>query len=111
MSALLAAQVNAVRLSEDDLLGFCFFLSSPATTTTTLIGNGVEFLARHPDQRGGSPPTPPSSRPPSRRCSASSPRPRPSPGRRSATPSATVCSIPAGSRVMLLFGAANLDER
>ena len=52
MSALLAAQVDGEALSDDDLLGFCFLLLVAGNdTTTSLIGNGVELLARHPDQR------------------------------------------------------------
>ena len=52
MSALLAAQVDGDSLSDDDLLGFCFLLLVAGNdTTTSLIGNGVELLARHKDQR------------------------------------------------------------
>ena len=50
--ALLAAQVDGDSLSDDDLLGFCFLLLVAGNdTTTSLIGNGVELLARHKDQR------------------------------------------------------------
>ena len=52
MSALLAADVEGERLSEDELLGFCFLLLVAGNdTTTNLIGYGGEILANHPDQR------------------------------------------------------------
>ena len=52
ISALLAAEVDGRRLSDEDLLGFCFNLIIAGNdTTTSLIENGVSLLARHPDQR------------------------------------------------------------
>jgi len=52
LTALLFAEVDGVRLSEDDLLGFCWLLLVGGNdTTTNLIGNGLELLYRHPDQR------------------------------------------------------------
>jgi cytochrome P450 family 130 len=112
MSALLAAQVEGDSLSDDDLLGFCFLLLVAGNdTTTSLIGNGVELLARHKDQRAAlagdlslipaaieemlriESPTQALSRTATRRVELHG------------------CTIPAGSRVMLLWGAANLDDR
>ena len=51
-SALLAAEIDGVRLSQPELLGFCFVLIVAGNdTTTNLIANGATLLARHPDQR------------------------------------------------------------
>lgn len=112
MSALLAAEVEGQHLTDEELLGFCFLLILAGNdTTSSLIGNGLVLLARHPDQR--------------RRLSAD-----PS-GWRGAVEEMnriespvqalprTTCrdvefhgtTIPAGSRVMLIWGAANHDER
>lgn len=112
MSALLAAELDGERLSEEDVLGFCFLLLIAGNdTTTSLIGNGAELLARHPDQRAEL---------------AADPRLIPgaveemlrieSPTQalaRTATRDVELHGvvIPDGSRVMLLWGAANLDER
>src|SRR5437879_1639678 len=53
ISALLAVgRDGGERLSEDEILGFCYLLLIGGNdTTTNLIGNGMELLARHPDQR------------------------------------------------------------
>ena len=106
MSALLAAQVDGDSLSDDDLLGFCFLLLVAGNdTTTSLIGNGVELLARHKDQRAelaGSLP-----RSGGHRGDAAGESPT------QALPRTAMrdvelhgCSIPSGSRVMLLWGSA-----
>jgi cytochrome P450 len=85
MSALLAAEVDGVRLTDEELVGFCFLLLIAGNdTTTTLIGNGAELLARHPDQQA-----------------VLAHNPTLIPG----------AVIPRGARVMLLWGAANLDDR
>jgi hypothetical protein len=112
MSALLAARVDGDSLTDDDLLGFCFLLLVAGNdTTTSLIGNGVELLARHPDQRAElaadhslipaaieemlrvESPTQALSRTAMREVELHG------------------STIPAGSRVMLLWGSANLDDR
>jgi cytochrome P450 len=52
MSALLDAEVDGVRLSDEELLGFCFVLIVAGNdTTTNLIANGAVRLAQHPEQR------------------------------------------------------------
>jgi cytochrome P450 len=52
MSALLDAEIDGRRLSEEELLGFCFVLIVAGNdTTTNLIANGAVLLADHPDQR------------------------------------------------------------
>jgi cytochrome P450 family 130 len=112
MSALLAAESDGEKLSEDDLLGFCFLLLIAGNdTTTSLIGSGAELLARHPDQRAQL------VEDPSLLAGAVEEMLRiESPTQ--ALPRTAVrdvelhgSTIPEGSRVMLLFGAANLDDR
>jgi len=112
MTALLEAEVDGQRLGETDLLGFCFLLLIAGNdTTTTLIGNGVELLGRHPDQRARL------VRDPSLIPEAIEEMLRiESPTQalpRTAARDTELHGVPilAGSRVMLLFGAANLDER
>jgi cytochrome P450 len=52
MSALVDAEIDGERLSEEDLLGFCFTLIVAGNdTTTNLIANGAVLLAQHPEQR------------------------------------------------------------
>lgn len=112
MSALLAAQVDGNRLSDDDLLGFCFLLLVAGNdTTTSLISNGAELLARHRDQRtelANDPSLIPAAveemlriESPTQALSRTAMREVELHG----------TTIPAGSRVMLLWGSANLDDR
>jgi cytochrome P450 len=52
MSALLAAEVEGQRLTEEELLGFCFLLVLAGNdTTASLIGTGAVLLAADPAQR------------------------------------------------------------
>ena len=52
MSALLAAEVDGTRLSDEELLGFCFLLVLAGNDTTSgLIGSGIVLMDRHRDQR------------------------------------------------------------
>ena len=112
MSALLAAEVDGTRLTDEELVGFCFLLLIAGNdTTTTLIGNGAELLARHPDQQAALVADP------TRIASAveemvridSPTQALPRTAMRDVELHGTV--IPKGSRVMLLWGAANLDDR
>jgi cytochrome P450 len=51
ISALLAAEVDGQRLSEDDLLGFCMLLLVAGNVTTTnLLGNAMVCFEEYPDQ-------------------------------------------------------------
>jgi cytochrome P450 len=112
ISALLAAEVDGVRLSDEDLLGFCFNLIIAGNdTTTSLIENGVSLLARHPDQRAElveDPSLIPGAIEEMVRID--------SPVQtlpRTSTREVELhgVTIPTGSRVQLVWGAANLDER
>jgi hypothetical protein len=52
MSALIDAELEGRKLTQEELLGFCFVLVVAGNdTTTNLIANGAELLAEHPDQR------------------------------------------------------------
>ena len=110
-AALLAAEIDGRRLNEDELLGFGWLLLVGGNdTTTNLIGNGLELLARHPDQRRllvDDPGLIPDAveevlrvEPPTHSL--------PRTAMREVELHGGV--IPARSRVMLLWAAANLDE-
>jgi cytochrome P450 len=52
MSALVSAEIDGVRLTDEELLGFCALLLLAGTeTTTNLLGNAAVVLAQHPDSR------------------------------------------------------------
>jgi cytochrome P450 len=52
MSGLIDAELDGQKLSQEELLGFCFLLVVGGNdTTTNLLANGAVLLARHPDQR------------------------------------------------------------
>jgi cytochrome P450 len=112
MSALLGAEVDGVKLSEQELLGFCFNLVIGGTDTTmNLIGNGAVLLAQYPEQRA---------------VLADDPSGIPNAVEemlRIETPTQTLprrttrelerngVTIPAESRVLVCYGAANHDDR
>jgi cytochrome P450 len=113
ISALLAVGAEGGEpLSDDEILGFCYLLLVGGNdTTTNLIGNGMDLLARHPQQRAmlvAEPSLIPDAveemlrREPPTQTSA-----------RQSTADLTLHGevIPAGTRVLLMWGAANLDER
>jgi cytochrome P450 family 130 len=112
MSALLAAEVDGQHLSEEELLGFCFLLVLAGNdTTSSLIGNGIVLLSDHPDQRAWL------VRDPALWLNAVEEMNRiesptqvlPRTARRDVEFHGT--TIPDGSRVMLVWGAANHDDR
>jgi cytochrome P450 len=99
-------------LSEEEILGFCYLLLIGGNDTiTNLIGNGMELLFRHPDQRSAlvasqarlpqaieemlrrEPPTQTSARQTTQELRLHD------------------VVIPPDTRVLLVWGAANLDER
>jgi cytochrome P450 len=112
MSALIEAEIDGQRLTQEELLGFCFLLVVGGNDTTmNLIANGAVLLARHPEQR---------------RALVRDPSLIPkaveevlrydSPTQ--ALPRIATCAleihgftIPAGDEVSLVWGAANHDER
>jgi hypothetical protein len=112
LSALLAAEIDGQRLSEPELIGFGFLLLVAGNeTTTNLISNAAILLDRHRDQR---------------RLLVDDPARIPgaieeflrydSPVQglaRTLTAPVTLhgVTIPEGSKVLLLFGSANHDER
>jgi cytochrome P450 len=113
ISALLAVgSQGGEPLSDEEILGFCYLLLVGGNdTTTNLIGNGMELLARHPGQRVElvadpellpaaieemlrlEPPTQTSARQTTHEVSLHG------------------VTVPADTRVLLMWGAANLDER
>jgi len=112
MSALLDAELDGERLTTDEILGFCYQLIVAGNdTTTTLIANGAVLLAEHPDQRAAL------AKEPSRIPAAVEEMLRyESPAQ--ALPRRTRVAlelhgrrIPVDSRVLLVWGAANRDER
>jgi cytochrome P450 len=112
LSALLAAEIDGERLSDVELIGFGFLLLVAGNeTTTNLISNAAILLDRHRDQR---------------RLLLDDPARIPgaieeflrfdSPVQglaRTTTMPVTLhgVTIPEGSKVLLLFGSANHDER
>ena len=112
MSALIAAEADGEHLTDEELLGFSFLLLIAGNdTTTSLIGNGAELLARHPDQRAALAADlsllPAAIEEMLRIEAPTQVLPR------TAMQEVELhgVTIPAGSRVMLIWGAANLDER
>jgi cytochrome P450 len=112
MSALIEAELDGRRLTQEELLGFCFVLIVAGNdTTTNLIANGAVLLSKHPDQR--------------RRLAAEPHRMEnavdemlryDSPAQalpRIATRDVTLHgrTIPKGAEVKLVWGSANHDER
>jgi hypothetical protein len=112
VSALLAAEIDGERLTDAEIVGFCFLLVIAGNETTTkMLGNAIVLLARHPEQRAWL---------------------RANPDRIADAVEEVVRfdnssqmlarlltrdvalhgrTMPAGDRVLLLIGAANRDER
>jgi len=112
MSALLDAELGGVSLSDEELLGFCFVLIVAGNdTTTNLIANGAVRLAQHPEQRALL------VREPARIPGAVEEMLRyDSPAQtlpRRVTRDVVLhgVPVPAGAELMLVWGAANHDER
>ncbi len=112
MSALLTAEIEGEELLDEEILGFCYQLIVAGNdTTTSLIGNGAVLLAHHPDQKkllAEDPSKIPNAieemlrfEPPAQSLPRQSRRPYSIHGK----------TIPEGERVLLVWAAANLDER
>jgi cytochrome P450 family 130 len=111
MSALVAVQREG-GLSDEELLGFCFLLVGGGNdTTTNLVANGWHLLLTHPAQLEAV--TRDRSLLPGAIEEMLRLRPPAESHARTATRDVTLHGevIPSGSRVQLLWGAANLDER
>jgi cytochrome P450 family 130 len=112
LTALLHAEIDGVRLTEDELLAFGWLLLVGGNdTTTNLIGNGLELFARHPDQRRAMVDDPvliPDAVDEVLRV-ASPTHALPRTATRDVEHEGG--TIPQGARVLLLWSAANLDER
>ena len=112
LGTLIAAEVDGARLTTTEILGFCFnIVVGGIETTTNLIANGMALLAAQPELAD-------------RLAAEPSCIPRAVEEMlRLETPVVGLCrtttrpvtlhdvTIPAGEKVLLLFGAANRDER
>ena len=112
LSALLAAEIDGQRLSEPELIGFSFLLLVAGNeTTTNLISNAAILLDRSRDQRSlltQDPARIPGAIEEFLRYDS----PVQGLGRTTTAPMTLHgVTIPEGSKVLLLFGSANRDER
>jgi cytochrome P450 len=112
MSALVAAEIDGERLSDPEILGFCYQLIVAGNdTTTSLIGNAAVLFAQHPDQQrllAREPARIPNAieevlryEPPAQALPRQTRKPLELHGR----------CISTDQRVLLVWAAANLDER
>ncbi|MCP2340134.1 cytochrome P450 [Actinomadura rupiterrae] len=112
ISALTAAEADGEKLTDWDVLGFCFVLVAGGNDTTgNLISHAVALLSRYPDQRAllaRDPALIPNALAEFLRMEGSAQ----ALGRTTTRP-VTIrgVEIPAGEKVMMLYGAANRDER
>ena len=110
LTRLIAGEDDGERLSETELLQNCvFILNAGHETTTNLIGNGLELLLRHPEQRErliADPSLIRSAVEEVLRFESSNQL-----GNRSVAVDTTLCGVrlPAGTLVTLGIGAANRD--
>jgi cytochrome P450 len=111
-SALLAAEVNGDRLTDDEIMGFLFLMVVAGNETTTkLLGNAWYWAWRYPDQRAkpfGDPARIPTWVEETLRFDTSSQMLA-----RVTTEDVELHGtvIPAGERAVLVVGSANRDER
>ncbi|MFP5256554.1 MAG: cytochrome P450 [Acidimicrobiia bacterium] len=111
-SALMAAEVDGDRLTDDEIMGFLFLMVVAGNETTTkLLGNAWYWAWRHPDERAkpfADPTRIPDWVEETLRYDTSTQLLA-----RTTTEDVTLhgTTIPAGGRVVLLVGSANRDER
>ena len=112
MSALLDAELDGRRLEDSELLGFCMLLILAGNdTTSSLIGNGLVLLASDPAQRAelvADESLWPGAIEELLRCDSPV---QVLPRQTTREVSIHGVTIPADSRVMLLWGSANHDDR
>jgi len=112
MSALVDAELDGRKLTQQELLGFCFVLVVAGNdTTTNLIANGAVLLAEHPDQRrllAADPALLPDAIEEMLRCESPA---QALPRRLTRDAVLHGTKLPEGSQLFLLFGSANRDER
>ncbi len=112
MSALVAAEIAGEKLADPEILGFCYQLIVAGNdTTTSLIGNAAVLFAQHPEQLRllvREPARIPNAieevlryEPPAQALPRQTRKPFTLHGR----------TIPSDQRVLLVWAAANLDER
>jgi cytochrome P450 len=113
ISALLAVgRDGGEPLSEQEILGFCYLLLVGGNdTTTNLIGNGMDLLARHPDQRAELAARPELLPPAIEEMLRREPPTQTSARQTTREVDLHGVTIPPDTRVLLVWGAANLDER
>ena len=112
MTALIGAEIDGEQLTDEEVLGFCLLLVLAGNdTTSSLIGTGIVMLARDPEQRAllvNDPSLWPAAIEELNRIeSPTQVLPR------TAMKDAEFhgVTIPTGSRVMLVWGSANHDDR
>ena len=112
MSALLDAEIEGERLSQEELLGFCFVLIVAGNdTTTNLIANGAILLAQYPDARrelSADPASLEDAIEEMLRCESPA---QALPRRVTRELTLHGVTIQQGAEVLLVWGAANRDER
>ena len=112
MSALLAAEIDGERLDDDEILGFCYQLIVAGNdTTTSLIGNGAVLLANHPEQQKLLADDPERIPAAVEEMLRFEPPAQALPRRSRTAYSRHGQTIPENERVLLVWAAANLDER
>lgn len=112
MSALLEAEIDRERLTDEEILGFCYQLIVAGNdTTTALIGNGAVLLAQHPDQQKGLVEEPARIPTAVEEMLRFEPPAQALPRRSRRAYSLHGVTIPPEQRVLLVWAAANLDER
>jgi len=112
MSALLDAEIDDERLTDEEILGFCYQLIVAGNdTTTALIGNGTVLLAQHPEQRKLLCEEPQRIPAAVEEMLRFEPPAQALPRRSRRTYTLHDVTIPRDERVLLVWAAANLDDR